>query len=260
MSNKKKVLFIVEGEYTEKEILERIETVFNLDFTICCFKANIYALYKRLAELGFNADIKQVLSELHPSYSKALADKFVYTYLVFDFDAHHTKKQDNRALEKIVYANIKRLQKMAMYFTDETDPTIGKLYINYPMVESLRACDKPFDPEYQNEYVTLQSIKDFKNYVGTKKMAQKRLDTYSTFDFKELTKMNIYKLAYIMLDNWSSISYEHYLHLSNESVILDKQTNIIKRTKQIAVLNTMLFMLTDYYGNQKNKFFDFIMK
>ena len=39
-----------------------------------------------------------------------------------------------------------------------------------------------------------------------------------------------------------------------------KQTDIINQSNQIAVLNTMLFMLTDYYGNQKNKFYDFIMK
>ena len=260
MNNVKKVLFIVEGEYTEREVLKRIETVFNLDFTICCFNANIYALYKRLAELGFNADIKQVLTELHPSYSEDLADKFVYTYLVFDFDAHHPKKEDHRTLEEITYANIRRLQKMAMYFTDETDPTIGKLYINYPMVESFRTCDMPFDPGYQNEYVTIDSMKDFKNYAGTKKMAHKRIDTYSRYDFKELTRMNIYKLAHIMLDDWGDITYNQYLDYSGTMEILNQQTDIIKQTNQIAVLNTMLFMLTDYYGNQKNKFFDFIMK
>lgn len=260
MNNIKKVLFIVEGEYTEKEILKRIETVFYLDFTICCFKANIYTLYKRLAELDFNADIKQVLIELYPSYSEALTEKFVYTYLVFDFDAHHPKKEDNRTLEEIIYDNIKKLQKMAMYFTDETDPTIGKLYINYPMVESFHTCNMPFDPGYQTEYVTIDSIKSFKYYAGTKQMAQKRLETYSSYDFKELTKMNIYKLAYIMLNKWSSITYDQYLQYTSTAEILNKQTDIINQSNQIAVLNTMLFMLTDYYGNQKNKFYDFIMK
>ncbi len=31
---------------------------------------------------------------------------------------------------------------MTEYFVDETDPTIGKLYINYPMMESYRDCDE----------------------------------------------------------------------------------------------------------------------
>ena len=149
---------------------------------------------------------------------------------------------------------------MASYFTDETDPTIGKLYINYPMIESFRDCDMPFDPDYQNEYVTLQSMKNFKEYAGTKKMAQKRLDTYSPYDFKELTKMNIYKLAHVMLNNWGSLTYEQYLEYSSTTDILNKQINIIQQANQIAVLNTMLFFLTDYYGNHKNGFFDFIMK
>lgn len=260
MNSIKKVLFIVEGEYTEKAVLKQIEAVYNLDFTICCFKANIYALYKKLTELEFNADIKQVLAEMHPSYSIDLADKFVYTYLIFDFDAHHPKKEDKRTLKEIITSNVRKLQKMAEYFTDETDPTIGKLYINYPMVESFRACNMPFDPNYQNEYVMLQAIKDFKDYTGSKKMAQKRIDTYSRYDFKELTKMNIYKLAYITLNNWGGLTYQQYLNHSSASEILNNQINFIEQSNQIAVLNTMLFILTDYYGNQKNRFFDFVMR
>ena len=260
MDNKKKILCIVEGEYTEKAVLEQVEAVFSLDFTICCFKANIYSLYKKLKEMDFEADIKQVLLELHPNYKVALDGKFAYTYLIFDFDAYHPRKDDSRTLEEIVSDNILKIQEMADFFINETDPTIGKLYINYPMVEAFRACDMPFDPNYQNEYIALPDMKEFKEYAGRKRMAQKRLDTYSSYDFKELTRMNIYKLSHIMRNNWGHMDYRQYLAHSDTSKILKAQIRSIEQTKLIAVLSTMLFVLTDYYGNQKNKFYDFIMK
>ncbi len=37
---------------------------------------------------------------------------------------------------------------MVNYFVDETDPSIGKLYINYPMMESYRDCDTFFEEDY----------------------------------------------------------------------------------------------------------------
>ena len=101
MSNQKKILVIVEGEKTEQQFFKSLESAFSFNFTICCFRANIFTLYSKLEELDFNADIKQVLIEMHPEYKETLSDKFAYTYLIFDFDAHHPKREDVRSLEEI---------------------------------------------------------------------------------------------------------------------------------------------------------------
>ena len=47
MSNQKKILVIVEGEKTEQQFFKSLEAAFSLTFTICCFRANIYALYNK---------------------------------------------------------------------------------------------------------------------------------------------------------------------------------------------------------------------
>lgn len=259
MSNQKKILVIVEGEKTEQQFFKSLESAFSFNFTICCFRANIFTLYSKLEELDFNADIKQVLIEMHPEYKETLSDKFAYTYLIFDFDAHHPKREDVRSLEEIISSNMEKVKSMAAFFTDETDSTIGRLYINYPMMESFRDCDAPFDANYQDEFVSLPNLKDFKNHAGTKQMATKRIDSYNSFDFKLLTKMNVYKLSLIALHYWGDMTYNQYLENSNATTILEKQAAIIAQNKQVAVLNTSLFLLIDYFGNQKG-FYNFIMK
>lgn len=55
---------------------------------------------------------------------------------------------------------------MAEYFVDETDPSVGKLYINYPMMESYRDCDDFFDENYKSTMVSLPAILSYKKDVG----------------------------------------------------------------------------------------------
>ena len=198
MNERIKTLVIVEGERAEPAFCKSIETAYSLNFSIYCLGTNIYSLYKKLEEYEFNADIKKILMELHPECSEVLSQKFAYTYLFFDLDPHHTKKDESRTVDQIICENIEKIKEMAAYFTDETDPTIGKLYINYPMLESYRDCDMPFDPNYQDEYVNIGDIGSFKQYVGSKKMAGKHLDKYTEEDFKKYRKEYVkYKWWYV---------------------------------------------------------------
>ena len=258
MSEEIKTLVIVEGEKGEPAFCKSIEAAYSLNFSICCLGTNIYSLYKKLEEYDFNADIKKILVELHPEYEEILSQKFAYTYLFFDLDPHHTKKDELRTVEQIICENIEKIKEMATFFNDETDPTIGRLYINYPMLESYRDCDVPFDPNYQDEYVQIADIGLFKQHVGKKKMASKHLDKYTENDYNELTKMNVYKLNKIMNQHWDVMKYEDYLAASPALNILGYQTQIVSNEKKIAVLNTSLFFLLDFFGNQSG-FYDKVM-
>lgn len=132
------ILIIVEGSKTEPNFFNRLSDVFGLKFDIYCLETNIYSLYKKMKEIDFNGDIKDVLSEIHQDKKEMLSKKFAYTYLIFDCDAHHSRKNESRTQEEIVLDNLAKLSEMAKYFIDETDPSKGKLYINYPMMESYR--------------------------------------------------------------------------------------------------------------------------
>lgn len=251
----KKVLLIVEGEKSEPRIFNKLQEEFNLEFEIYCFGTNIYSLYKIMEENDFNVNIKEILLELHPEYADLLSNIFVYTYLIFDLDPHHAKKDDRRTVEQVVGDNIKKVKKMADYFVNETDPTIGKLYINYPMLESYKCCDSFFDEKYMSECVDISSLAKFKEYVGTKKLSNIRIDNYTKYDFIKLIVQNLFKLNYIYEEKWTMPNYGNYIEESDAKNLLVYESGIIDSMKKISVLNTSLFLIVDYFGN-RNGFYD----
>lgn len=157
------ILIIVEGSKTEPNFFNRLSNVFGLKFDIYCLETNIYSLYKKMKEINFNGDIKDILSEIHPDKKEMLSKKFAYTYLIFDCDAHHSRKNESRTQEEIVLDNLAKLSEMAKYFVDETDPSIGKLYINYP-TKKVHTCDKkPVRKEWIEDLAVKAALDILKN-------------------------------------------------------------------------------------------------
>ncbi len=262
MDKKAKILLIVEGARLEPQFFNQIQKVYGLSFEIVCVKNNIYSLFKKMKSLDFQADIKQILIEMvkEQDLAKRLEENFTYTYLVFDLDAHHTEEfKEGVSLPEIIAANLERLQEMTEYFTDETDPTIGKIYINYPMMESFKDCNCFDDEDYLTSIVSLEDLKNYKELVGKKKMANKRLDHYVIDDFNKLSRLNIKKLRSILQGSCSLINYTDYQALSKQSTIFNEEKHIFNQKKAVSVLNTSAFFAVDYFGNQ-NGFFDSIMK
>ena len=262
MANQPKTLIVVEGGRLEPRFFDQLKKVFGLNLDIYCLKDNIYILYKKMKEMGFNGNLKDVLLEVHDTeeYRELLSQNFAYTYLIFDFDPHHTEEYEkNVPLETIVENNINKVREMAEYFVNETDPTIGKLYINYPMMESFKDCDSFEDDSYLTREVSLPDVKQYKEIVGRRKMASKRIDGYSKGDFTMLTRQNVKKLGKICEAADESMDYETYIQESNQSKVLQREIEFISSLRKIAVLNTSVFFALDYYGN-KDGFYDDTMK
>ena len=229
------------------------------------FLSNIYNLYQAMERIEFNGDLRDVLAALpcmKDQDLKALQEtRFAYTYLVFDCDAQHTideTKDKSRSIDAIVRENFQRLMKMAAYFTNETDPSIGKLYVNYPMMESYRDCEDFFDEDYRNAQVCIDDIGQYKAITGQKKLANVRVDKFSRENFSDLLRMNIYKLNSVLGSRWENLPYMEYRILSEQKKIVIYQEELTARTRNITVLNTTLFLLADYYGN-RDRFYDAIM-
>ncbi len=260
-SSPAKVLVVVEGKRLEHDFFEQIKKVYGLNIDIYCFESNIYLLYKKMKEMNFNGNLKDVLKTIHnnPESNSLLSQNFAYTYLIFDFDAHHTEEYEkDRPLINVIKDNIEKIKEMANYFVDETDPTIGKLYVNYPMMESFKDCDSFDDKTYLNRCIAVDEIKQYKTIVSTRKMANKRVDSYTSIDLEKLSKLNVIKMTSILLKKYKVIDYNSYLNYSNQYNILLEESDYITNQDKIAVLNTCIFFLLDYYGN-KNGFYDKIM-
>lgn len=249
------ILIVVEGRKTEANFFSRLFSVFGEKFDIYCLGTNIYSLYKAMKAIDFNGDIKDILSEIHPEQKDILSKKFAYTYLVFDCDVQHTKKVDDRNIKDIIFENFEKLKEMSLYFNNETDPSIGKLYINYPMMESYRDCNDFFDEEFAKAEVDLQEISNYKKLVASKKLHSLHIDKFSKNNFEMLILQNLYKLALIHKDIWEKPKYSDYLANADTNTTLKKEIQFAKETEKIKVLNTSLFAITDFYGN-KNNFYD----
>ena len=257
-NNMPNILLIVEGRKTEPKFFKQIRQEFGIDYKIYCFGTNIYTLYSKIKELEFNCDIKDVLRDLHPDQAQILNNKFAYTYLIFDCDAHHPKKEDDREIKQIVLDNFIKIGELLNYFNDETEPSKGKLYINYPMMESYKDADDFFDERYKDADLSIDEIVNYKAIVGKKKLSNRRVDSFTKEELSKLSLMNIFKLNYIVNDLWAVLSYDKYKNIMESSHLYASEKKKINSENKISVINTTLFFVLDYYGNQ-NGFYDSII-
>ena len=254
-----KALVIVEGERLEPRFFKQFTKVYGIELDVYVVGANIYDLYNKLKDYDFNCYIKDILPNVGNTVAgmdDILQQKFAYTYLVFDFDAHHREiGEEDLDIDTVIHNNITKLREMAGFFTNETDPGIGRLYINYPMMESYRDCNAFFDEAYRDNAIPIEDIPDYKGIAGRKKLASVHISKYSKENFSDLTKMNIYKLHKLTKNIWGEIPYDEYVNLSIAAMILDCQSQKIDNERSIDVLNTALFIVTDHFGN-RDGFYD----
>lgn len=246
----KKALFIVEGD-REEEYVSKIAEVMEIDVKVYPVKANIYMLYSKLKAEDFQLNIVDTLLEMkgvEDRYKQILreGDAFAYTYLLFDLDI-----QDN---DKPIGDNYKIVREMLEYFIDETDETVGKLYVDYPMIESLWDYDKNDLDEYKTRHVLLSEIKNYKRIVGDRGNPV-NLSKYTLEKFIELAVMNIKKANYIINSLWEKPNYDLYLSKLNQLSILDCEEEQSLTIQHVMVLNSIPLFMVDYWGNE-NGFYD----
>lgn len=182
--NKNKTLMIVEGEYEEKffELIFKCfpEMNINEERIICVYKSNIYNFLETIKEkfgirkeIGFkelNEKLNEELQDIDLSIvlEKELSNQgvdvnnthFTNIFLIFDYERHHT------------YFNNETISIMQNTFSNETDN--GKLYINYPMIES---------------YMNFKSFPS-KNYVSDQYYEDEIIFIDECLKYKEKFKQN----------------------------------------------------------------------
>ena len=124
------ILFVFEGAEREPRILKTLERLFfgEGERLVCSFGNNIYELYRQLNEFEGDGDIVSILRENKADLPLGVkSSDFSEVYLFFDYDFQN----ENLGLKEMN----RRLREMLELFDDETDN--GKLYVSYPMVESL---------------------------------------------------------------------------------------------------------------------------
>lgn len=233
MSNK--ILFVFEGEKTEEQIVNNLQKFFVNENTIvkCVYGAEIYQIYKDVVN-DDDLDTFNLLKERNLENTKTLSQynrsDFAEIYLFFDYDGHSTLADDNK------------LKELIDFFCEETDK--GKLYVSYPMVESLKHIED-FD-RFKDLTVQCKKNLSYKNLVHN--TCLKNLSNFNKYNidiWKQIIITHLMKMNYIVLSYYTTPE-----EIFDQLTIFSKQLEkYIEPNSVVSVLSAFPVFLHDYYGN-----------
>lgn len=242
------ILFVFEGGVREPLLFKTIQKLFLPKETepfICTYNSNIYSLYAKLKQYDVFNDIQAsgntvaILNEILESKGDYTLSNIVVSdvsqiYLFFDYDFHESRF----TLEE----NNHHIEEMLVFFSDETDN--GKLYINYPMVDSIRYTKQLPDNDYFSYTVTRNVCKHFKKITAD-------FSYYPSFDYllmsnnvKEKEESKLFRLV---------IARENWIHLMNMNVIKANYlcNDLLEFPHRVDDIEQLLI-----FKNQLNKYVD----
>lgn len=233
LTEKPAILFIVEGASAEPKLVKKISSVVGEhQYFIYPYHTAIYELYEQLFA-DSDLDLLLVLKERENDSSKRmmLSKKYMRTYLVFDFDPQHQKYSHDKLIRLI------------SYFNDSTDK--GKLYINYPMMESHRHLSLMPDVDFIDRKINIDQISRYKKIVGDFTYYSD-LNNYTYEIVTNMIAHHMIKYNKLVFDSVNMPSYEDYKNWSFETdlSLLSKQIESIENGF-IYVINSSIFYVVD---------------
>ena len=238
-----KILFICEGAKTEKKfcnlIIDKYFIQNNREKEYVAFDTNIYGLYDEMSQ-DEGLDIVELIKEKAKkkkdmyNYSKLEKGGFSEIYLIFDFDFQAPQYDD------------KKIKAMLDFFNNETEH--GKLYINYPMIESFKHFKSLPDFDFNSYTVTKNECSSYKQYIDSISKIVHFNDVGES-DLGIIIKQNLDK-AYMITNN-SKGDYSTYMEKISQENILSYQVKYLHDNEFIYVINTSVFWGIDYFGKDK---------
>ncbi len=242
MDKTSRILVLVEGARTDLMLMKHLLHNYGIDNThdVVSYNTNIYVLYNEMfADWDPSSiDILQLLKEreTNPHKKEIFNARYSDILLVFDLDPQDQQFSPSKILE------------MMDFFVESSD--MGKLYLNYPMVEAFYHMKSIPDKDYDSYVVSLSELSErtYKQRVNK----ENRNRNYSKFavtceECKMVIKQNIDK-AWLITETEKVVNdVEHILPESVE--ILKNQLLKIEVEKVISVLCTCAFYIVDYNSN-----------
>ena len=226
-----KILIIVEGAKTDLKLMKHLLNVYGIDkrHQIVSFNTNIYTLYNEMFAGGDpeNLDILQVLKEREHNDEKRriLDDIYSDILLVFDLDPQAPDFSPNKICE------------MMSYFTESSD--MGKLYLNYPMVESFYHMKSIPDDEYLERKIAVSLLSKYKSIVNS----ENRNKDYTKF---AVNKEECDIVIRQNLEKGKLLSNEAAAQIPDEVKILEKELSLIDSEESVSVLCTCTYYIAEY--------------
>ena len=234
------VLYIVEGE-TEKSLLKRLWSRFEPDnsYEVYVYNTNIHVMIQSLfqeGELDEDLEIVRDLRSMEKDEEKRaiLGKRFEYVYMIFDFDPHDSR------------VDMEKIAQMMDFFNDPGGN--GRLYLNYPMVESYRHLKSLADADFKDRKVSLDILKkgEYKKLVEAESGKEfKQLNNYTKEMFKEIIELHLQKENYIVNGVFELMNKGGFFDLTG-SELLRIQVKSIEESESVFVINTCIFTVVEY--------------
>jgi len=229
------ILFVFEGAKTEKIIVDSLLRYYLSDgerrIIKSSFNTDIYTLYKEIRE-DEDLDIFSLIKERNEELKNYNRESFSQVFLFFDYDGHSNNASDDK------------ISDLLSFFCQETDK--GKLYISYPMIESIKCIsDLNNEDDFYNHVYAIDQCSNFKNHVSN--YACKSLIHFSSYDeyrWKSIIRLHCSKANFLLKG-------DKVFPMSNieQFDIFEMQKNkFITPSGVVSVLGSFPFLLLDYFG------------
>lgn len=243
------ILFIFEGAKYEPPLYEGIKSLFfpkSKDQVLCSFCSSIYTFYKRLKDefdgFGDVVDVlKSEMEKIDPGNEifKYKSSDFGSIYLFFDYDFYrgNLEKKNSQILE------------LLEYFNEETEN--GKLFISYPMIESIQFTKELPDSQFPTYTVSRdnsmgesfkKAARQFCHYNGYAYL--KNIDNW-----KHLIQQNVCKANLLTKDKltWP----EQKDDVEQVSVFKAQVDKHVTPQNEVAILNAFPMFLYYYFPKER---------
>ncbi len=241
MNKKEYILLIFEGPKAETLIYENIKKYFlhkketsisqNIVF---CYGTVIYKLYKEFftdGKLDEDLNLVTILKPQNEDNETITRNQVSETYLFFDYDSHASNASDVK------------LQSMLQLFNDETSD-YGKLFLSYPMVESLQHIKRDVDfsetiEVSQQEYKKIARANCEKDFL--------HFNDYTKDIWNYLIDQHSKKANFVVND-----TFEFPTNKFEQLEIFNNQKEkYIDKENKVSVLSAFAIFLFDYYPIDK---------
>lgn len=240
-----RILIITEGTKPDKKIVEHLIKTYKkkeILYEIYTYNTNIYMLYQDMKKIyGDGLEDIQIIPILK-SKNKDFEfekDDFSEIYLFFDYDIHHYKFNRDVSPENLN----SQLEEMLNYFSDETGD-VGKLYINYPMVEVF------FQPNLSCVDIDeLKCYKDTPEINGNKGKFMQNSKNFSEEKTDEILKKHIIRENTLINSTDFILPYTDYRDITQKD-IFEKELLKVRKFEKIFELNCFPRFIIDYFGEE----------
>ena len=239
VDEKSKILVLVEGKKTDYQLMDRLLRIYGISNSheIVSYNTNIYVLYNEMFRDGDPAsmDTLQTLKEHErdPEKKKLFDERYSDILLIFDLDPQDPAFSADKILE------------MASFFVESSD--MGKLYLNYPMVEAFYHMKSIPDEDYNSYTASVDELRSHK--YKERVTRENRNHSYAKFavtkeECDTVIRQNIDK-AWLVSETERLVDSISWL-LPNSADVLKAQLRNLEKHQLVSVLCTCVFYIADY--------------